>query len=62
MKRITILTHGFHHDRRTGATFQEQVMMNPDPDAHKDSKVRLGVAEDVDPAMVREFYLGVAGS
>ena len=58
MKRVIILTHGFYHDRRTGATFHENVLFNPDPDAKKGSKVRLGVAEDVPPEAVREYYLG----
>lgn len=58
MKRVLILTHGFLHDRRNGTTFHECIVANPDPAASPKSKVRLGVAEDVDPAIVREYFLG----
>ena len=58
MKRVLILTHGFLHDRRNGVTFHENIVANPAPDAKPGSQVRLGVAEDVDPAIVREYFLG----
>ena len=58
MKRVLILSHGFIHDKRNNVTFHECIVANPDPDAKPGSKVRLGVAEDVDPAIVREFFLG----
>lgn len=57
MKLVTILTHGYFNDKRTGVLFSERLVSNPDPEGPPGSKVFLGVAEDVPADVVRKYYL-----